>query len=142
MMVWRKRKMISNVANDDKNLMTEMIVRLLIEKDIFLRLRMSYILSNMVQGYIDKNEVENYHDKFKTELYDTDFVAKMNKRDIITNTSENNIAYYGKMKCDADFRYDEEVEKKVIMIDRNIDEFISKVLRVLVMQGSFNLGNR
>lgn len=122
------------ISEDDKNMMSEVLMRIMIETHIYRRLRLSHILARVAKKQ-DIDSAEKYVKKFKERLSDLELTRRINKRDVIVTSPENSIGYFGKMACDDEFMYDEEIEQEIITINAEIDEFSSALMPHL-MDGS------
>jgi len=129
------------VPNKDKDLISTIIERLIIEKDVVLRLRLSAILNNIASQLIPSDELVEYKIYFEKYLYDVDNITKYNKREVILTSEVNSIAYFSDMKCDEDFVFNYDLESDLISINKKIDDFLSFILTKIVLEGSFKIGN-
>ena len=130
------------ISDRDRNLVSAMVERMLVETEIKIRLRLAAILAEIMQKLEPGvEEYQNYKKTFDFALYSVSKMAGYNKREIIMRSETNAMAYFSGMKCDEEFIFDHDLEEKILKLEQTIDRFLVVVMDSVVLQGSINLKN-
>jgi len=129
------------VTEKDKVVMSEILSRILIEKDIYLRLRMSFILSSMLFKSVKSESFDRFTQIFKKFLYELENRRRIEMREKILFDMESSMAYLSKNNCDPELRYDVELEKIVSIIESYIDEFVILASNKVMIDGLISFNN-